>query len=99
MFAPMARSHFSSARPYDGTRRVVIAELSRAVARRGCYHASAEQLTPLLRDPPSAAALAFVTAQALASPRRATEVASKAVARYSITANTIDALTGATPER
>jgi biotin carboxylase len=81
---------------YGGTRQAVIAELARAVARRGCYHASAEQLTPVLRDPPSAAALAFITARTLASPRQATEVASKAVARYSITANTIDTLTAAT---
>jgi hypothetical protein len=80
---------------YASTRRAVVAELARAVARRGCYRASAEQLTPVLRDPPSAAALAFVTARALVSPRQATEVASKAVARYSITASTIDTLTAA----
>jgi hypothetical protein len=69
---------------YGDTRQAVIAELGRALARRGCYHASAEQLTPVLRDPPSAAALAFVITQALASPRKATEAARKAVARYSI---------------
>jgi hypothetical protein len=83
----------------DGTRWAVVAELARALARRRCYHASAEQLTPVLRDPPSAAALAFVAAQALVSPRRASEVASRAVARYSITANTIDTLTADTAER
>jgi hypothetical protein len=38
------------------------------------YHGSAEQLTPVLRDPPSAAALVFVAAQALASPGQATEL-------------------------
>ncbi len=81
---------------YGGTRRAVIAEIARAVTRRGCYHASAEQLTPLLRDPPSAAPLTFVAMQALASPRQATEVAAKAVARYSITPDTIDTLTAAT---
>ena len=83
---------------YGGTRRAVMAELARAVVRRGCYHASAEQLTPVLRDPPSAAAFAFVTAQALASPRRATEMAGNTVARYSITATTIDTLTAALEE-
>jgi hypothetical protein len=81
---------------YGRTRRAVIGELARAIARRGCYHASAERLTPIIKDPPSAAALAFVVAQALASPRQATEVASKAVARYSITPETIDALVVAT---
>jgi len=77
---------------YGGTRRAVGAELARAIARRGCYRGSAEQLTPVLRDPPSAAAAVFVIGEALASPRGATEVASKAVARYSITPKTIAAL-------
>ena len=81
---------------YGGTRRAVIAELARAVTRRGCYHASAEQLTPVLRDPPSAAPLTFVALQALASPRQASEIASKAVARYSVTPKTIDTLMAAT---
>jgi len=77
---------------YGRTRRAVIEEVMRAIARRGCYRASAEQLTPVLRDPPSAAALAFVIGQALASPRRATESAARAVVRYSLTAETIDTL-------
>jgi hypothetical protein len=80
---------------YGGTRRAVVSELVRAIARRGCYRAGSEQLTPVLRDPPSAAALAFVTAQALASPRRATELAGRTVERYSITAKTIDVLSAA----
>jgi len=82
---------------YGGTRRAVGAELARAIARRGCYRGSAEQLTPVLRDPPSAAAAVFVIGEALASPRGATEVASKAVARYSITPKTIAALAAALP--
>jgi len=81
---------------YRGTRRAVVAELARAAARRGCYHKSAEQLTCVLRDPPSAAAAAFIIGQALASPRRATDLAGKAVARYSITPRTIDTLAAAT---
>ncbi len=87
---------------YGGSRRAVAAQLGRALAHRGCYHASAEQLTPVLRDPPSAAALVFVAAQALASPRQATAIAGKAVARYSLTQETIDTLTattGASPTR
>jgi hypothetical protein len=78
---------------YGGNRRAVIEELTRALAHRGCYHASAEQLTPVLRDPPSAAALAFVIVQALASPRHARESAARAVTRYSLAADTIDRLT------
>ena len=78
---------------YQRSRRAVLTEVGRAIARREYYHASTEQLTPVLRDPPSAVALAFVTARALASPRKATQVASKAIARYSITPATIDAVT------
>jgi hypothetical protein len=80
---------------YQKSRRAVLAVLGSAVMRRGCYGHSAEQLTPVLRDPPSAAALAFVIAQALASPERATRLASRVVARYSITAATISSLPSA----
>lgn len=73
----------------------MIAELARAAARRGCYHGSAEQLTPVLRDAPSIAALAFVIGQALASPTQATTTATEAVTRYSITPKTIDTITAA----
>ena len=83
---------------YGGSRQAVIRELARAVARRGCYHASAEQLTPILRDPPSVVALAFITARALASPSKATQVASKAIARYSITPTTIHTVATATSQ-
>ncbi|MBV9421818.1 MAG: hypothetical protein JOZ98_02825 [Solirubrobacterales bacterium] len=79
---------------YGRTRRAVGGELARAAARHGCYHASAEQLTPVLRDPPSAAAAVYVIGQALVSPSRATDLARKAVARYSITPTTIETLTG-----
>jgi hypothetical protein len=81
---------------YDRTRRAVAAQLARALAHRGCYHASAEQLTPVLRDPPSAAALLFVTAQALASPGQATAMARQTTVRYSITQRTIEILAAAT---
>jgi hypothetical protein len=70
---------------YERTCGAVIAELARASAHRGPYHVSREQLTPMLRDPPSAAALVFVIAQALASPTHATGVASNAVSSGSIT--------------
>jgi len=80
---------------YAGTRRAVIAELGRAIERRGCYRGSAEQLTPVLRDPPSVAAFAFVAARALASPRGATETAAETVARYSVAADTIEAVRAA----
>jgi hypothetical protein len=81
---------------YQGSRRAVVAELARALTRRGCYHDSAEQLTPVRRDPPSGAALTFIIARALASPKQATRVASKAISRYSITPTTIEIVTSAT---
>jgi hypothetical protein len=82
---------------YGGTRRAVIAELGRALVRRGCYDGSTEQLTPVVRDPPSAAALAFVISRALASPHEATDFARKAVARYSISASAVETVRMATP--
>ncbi len=79
---------------YGGTRRAVLAELARAVGRRGHYRASREQLTPLRSDPPSVAPLVFVLANALASPSRASSLASKAVARYSVGRETLELLMG-----
>jgi biotin carboxylase len=81
---------------YGRTRQAVLSELGRALARRGCYHASSEQLTPVFRDPPSAVALAFVAGQALASPHKATEAARKAVARYSISPAAVETVRTAT---
>jgi hypothetical protein len=78
---------------YEGTRRAVAAQLVTSLARR--FHSSSEQLTPPLRDPPSAATLVFVAAQALASPTRATAMARKTIERYSITEETIERLTAA----
>jgi hypothetical protein len=79
---------------YGGSRRAVLSELGRALARRGPYRASQEQLTPVVHDPPSAAALAVIVGRTLVSPRQATEMAGTAVARYSITRETIDLLHG-----
>jgi hypothetical protein len=72
-----------------GTRRAVLGELARAVMRRGPYRSSAEQLTPVVRDPVSAVALAVVVARVLASPAAAARVAGQAIARYSVTADTV----------
>jgi hypothetical protein len=87
---------------YDGTRRAVAAQLAQALAHRGCHHGGAEQLTPVLRDPPSAAVLVYVPAQTLASPRQATAIARKVIDRYTITQETIHTLaasSGASPTR
>jgi len=77
---------------YEGSRAAVLRELGRAISHHGHYAASHEQLTPVLRDPPSAAALAFIVARVLASPARATLLATNAINRYAITPETIDAL-------
>ena len=75
-----------------GTRRAVMGELARAVLRHGPYRASAEQLTPVVRDPVSAVALAVVVARVMGSPVAAVRVAGAAIARYSVTADTVDRL-------
>ncbi|MGO9763716.1 MAG: hypothetical protein ACLP1Q_20890 [Solirubrobacteraceae bacterium] len=48
------------------------------------YEGSSEQLTPLLRDPSSALAAAYVTARVLANPGEAARIASHAVSGYAI---------------
>ena len=76
----------------EGSRRALIGELGRALARRGHYRGSREQLTPILRDPPSLAAAAFVVARLLASPTSATETARRAITSYSITPASVAAV-------
>ncbi len=66
------------------SRRYLLGEMRDAITRRGVYADSAEQLTPLLRDPPSAIAAAFVAARMLLAPRAATEIAGHAVSGYTI---------------
>jgi hypothetical protein len=72
-----------------GTRRAVAGSLARAVLGRGPCRSSHEQLTPVLRDPVSAVALSVVAARVLASPSAAARVAGAAIARYSITPETV----------
>ena len=67
-----------------GSRRAVLAGLIEAVARRGLYAHSSEQLTPVLRDPPSLVPAAVVSAQLLVSPGNAADIARRSVASYSI---------------
>lgn len=74
---------------YQHSRRAVLGELGSAIMRRGCYRQSAEQLTPVLRDPPSVAPLAFIAAQTLLSPERATRLADRTAARYSISPHAV----------
>jgi hypothetical protein len=66
------------------SRRRILAELRDALLRRGLYRDSAEQLTPVLRDPPSALAVAVVSARLLFAPASAVRIAGAAVGRYAI---------------
>jgi hypothetical protein len=66
------------------SRRALLGNIRDAIARRGVYADSSEQLTPVLRDPPSLAPAAFVAARLLVLPRRAADIAEQAVASYSI---------------
>ena len=75
-----------------GSRRSVIGELADAVMDRGRYEGSTEQLTPILRDPPSLLPAAFVGARLLISPGGASKIAKQAVANYSLDLSTLDRL-------
>ena len=65
-------------------RRSLLGELRDAIAHRGLHADSGEQLTPLLRDPPSVIPAAYLLTRLLISPRRATAIAGRAVASYSV---------------
>ncbi len=79
-----------------GSRRSLLGEMCASITNRGLYEHSAEQLTPVLRDPKSLAPAAFVAGRLLASPRRAQDIAGQAVASYSVDPKTLEGLTGAT---
>lgn len=78
-----------------GGRRAVLGELGRALARRGTYAASAEQLTPVRADPPSLAPLAFVAGRVVLASDAAADVAAAAVRRYAIEPDAVAALEAA----
>jgi hypothetical protein len=80
---------------YRRSRHAVIGELVDALTRRGHCRASSEQLTPLLRDPPSVVALAYIAGYATASPAAAAKLAERAVARYSVTPDAVAAVVSA----
>lgn len=78
------------------SRRSLLRETIDAIMRRGPYSHSIEQLTPVLRDPPSLAPAAFVAARLLVSPRQAADIAEHAVAGYSIDPRTLAQVARAT---
>jgi hypothetical protein len=65
------------------SRRHILGELRSAAAGRGPY-AGREQLTPVVRDPPSALPLAAILGQIILDPARAAGLASSVVAAYSV---------------
>jgi hypothetical protein len=71
------------------SRRSLFAQLLRAIAKRGIYAHSAEQLTPVMKDPPSLLPAAFIATRLLQSPRQAVDLAARAVSTYSISPATI----------
>lgn len=72
-----------------GSRRSLLGNIRDAVVRRGLYADSIEQLTPVLRDPPSLAPAGFVAARLLVSPGQAAGITETAVVNYSIGPRTL----------
>ena len=81
----------------SGSRSSVLAQMRDAVAHRGTYADSGEQLTPVIRDPPSTLALAFVLARLLQSPQRAAGLAARTVAAYSVGPDAVERLRALPP--
>lgn len=71
------------------SRAAVLGVLRDCALRRGAAGQSAEILTPLVRDPPSAVPLTAVTLTLLADPARSATLADGAVRSYSISPATI----------
>ena len=76
----------------SGRRGPVLAELAGAIGRRGVYRGGREILTPILSDPPSGLALAFVLGRLLVSPLSAAKLASSSVAAYSLSPGAVEAI-------
>jgi hypothetical protein len=79
------------------SRAAVLGVLRDCALRRGETGRSAEVLTPLVHDPPSALPLAAVAALLLSNPRRAASLTKGAVLSYSISPATIALVRAATP--
>ena len=65
-------------------RRPLFAQMIRATLGRGEFKGSAEQLTPVLRDPLSALPALLVCTRLLLSPDSANSMAAKVVSSYSV---------------
>lgn len=71
------------------SRRSLLGGIADALAHRGAYADSSEQLTPLLRDPPSALAAVFVAGRIMLAPRAAAHIARAAVNDYALDSDSI----------
>jgi carbamoylphosphate synthase large subunit len=67
-----------------GSRRDLAREIGRALAHRGIYAGSREELTPILHDPPALVALAGVAGRLLAAPDSATSLSERTVSDYAL---------------
>jgi hypothetical protein len=77
------------------SRRSVLGQICGSLARRGVYAHSSEQLTPVIRDPPSLLPGVFVLARLLQSPGQAVDLSSRTVAAYSIRPSAVERVAGA----
>ena len=77
------------------SRRSVLAQICGSLARRGVYAHSSEQLTPVIRDPPSLLPGVFVLARLLQSPGQAVDLSARTVAAYSIGPSAVERVASA----
>jgi hypothetical protein len=67
-----------------GRRRAMAAELRAALARSGLYRGSAEELTPLRKDPRTAVPVLLAAAATLVSPAQSHRLVGSSVASYAL---------------
>jgi predicted ATP-grasp superfamily ATP-dependent carboligase len=76
----------------NASRSRIAAEVVRAVAGRGVYSGSREDLTPLRSDPPSLLPLAVVIVGVLCNPAIANRLSAHTVADYSLTPKAVQTI-------
>ena len=76
------------------SRRRLAAIIGQAVVRRGLFHGSREDLTPIGRDPRSGIMLAMAIAVLLANPHNVHGMTNQTVADYALMPNAVRAIDG-----
>ena len=77
---------------HGGSRQDLLRTLAQAMAGRGIFRDSREDLTPIRVDPPSLIVLGAATAQLLLSPSAARRISTSTIESYSLTTEAVETI-------